>query len=125
MKREGTAMRYAVVLVGLLMLPAAGCRQNADPNSRQARLAVATNAELEQQVARYEAQIADYEQQLAARDTELAAARRLNESLQQEVKTGIEARVSAVTTKIMDDNARLRRENEALHAELTALRAEQ
>lgn len=125
MKREGISTRYSAASIGLLMVCAVGCRQDMDSSTRQARLAVATNAELEKQVARYEAQVADCQRQIEAKDAELAAVRRRNEDLQQEVDTGIGTRVNAVTTRIMDDNARLREENEALRAEITKLQAEQ
>ena len=118
-------MRQAGMLIALLAICAAGCRQNVDPNGRQARLAVATNAELERQVARYEAQIAEYEQQLQARSAELGAVLKLNEDLREEIRAGVEARVADVASRVVEDNARLRREIEALRAEVAALRASQ
>ncbi|MBN1363142.1 MAG: hypothetical protein JW993_21255 [Sedimentisphaerales bacterium] len=129
MRRKRYWLLAAAALAGLLLVWIAGCHQNQDPDSRQARLAVAENIQLKKEVercrARMEALKDEYERQLERKDAQLAAARKLSEDLKQDVRQGIAERVNAVTSKVMDENAKLRRENEQLRAEIARLRRQQ
>jgi hypothetical protein len=117
------------LLAGLLLVWGAGCQQNQDPDSRQTRLAVAENIQLKKDLAGCQSRLdtlkKEYERQLERKDAQLAASRKLGEDLQEDLRKGIAARVNAVTDKVMEDNARLRKENEALQAEIAQLKSQQ
>jgi uncharacterized protein YlxW (UPF0749 family) len=122
MKRE----RRWMWIAGLLLVWGAGCQQNQDPDTRQARLAVAENIQLRKDLARCEARVealkGEYTKQLERRDAQLAASRQLGDDLKEDLRKGIATRVNAVTTKVMDENARLRKEIETLRAEIAKLK---
>ena len=127
MRREKRWMRIAGVLAGLLLVWGAGCQQNQDPNTRQARLAAAENIQLKQDLARCEARVEalkeQFAQELERKDAQLAASRKLGDDLKEDLRQGIATRVNAVATKVMDENARLRQEIETLRAEIAKLNA--
>ncbi len=128
MRRGKHWLQTAGVLVGLLVW-AAGCQENQSPDVRQARLLAAENIQLKKELnrcqARLEALKAEYDRQLERKETQLAATRKLSEDLQDDLRQGIAERVKAVTTRVMDENARLRQEIEALRIEIAELKAQQ
>ncbi len=129
MIRERHWLLTAAMLVGLLLVWTAGCQQNQDPDARQGRLAVAESAQLRKDLAscqaRMEALKDEYDRQLERKEAQLATARKLSEDLRQELREGIASRVNAVTAKVVDENARLRREIDDLRAELAKLKMQQ
>jgi hypothetical protein len=128
MERETRWLWVASALAAAFLVWTAGCQQNQDPDARQARLAVAENIQLKRDLARCEARIEalkeQFAQELEKKDAQLATSRRLSEDLQEDLRQGIAARVSAVTTKVMDESARLRKENDELRAEIAKLKME-
>ena len=111
-----------VAAAGLLCLLAVGCREAQTPDAKQARLIAAENMQLEKDLADRDAQMAklkaDYDKQLRAKDDQLAADRKRIETLQNDVQKAVSERVSQVTAAVMDENAKLRKENEALRAQI-------
>ncbi|HSV99769.1 MAG TPA: hypothetical protein VLI39_06335 [Sedimentisphaerales bacterium] len=115
------ASRISVVLIAAVVMSLAGCRQpqtQEAPNEKQARLLAAQSADLQKALAARDDQIATLQrkhaQDLEQRDAELAQCRARIEALQREVDKGIAERVGSLTTAVMDDNARLRKEIERL-----------
>jgi outer membrane murein-binding lipoprotein Lpp len=104
----------------------AGCqqpqRETQTPNEKQARLLAAQSADLQQQLAAYQAQIESlrqkHAQELGQRDEELARCKARIEALQKDIEKGIAERVSGVTTKLLEENAKLRQEVERLNAQI-------
>ena len=129
MKPKTRSMCTAGALAGLLLVWLVGCQQNQTPDMRQARLAAAENIELRKELdnckARMEALKKEYDRQLERKDAQLAASRKLSEDLQEDLRKGIAARVNMVMSKVMDENAELRKEVEALRAENTTLKMQQ
>jgi hypothetical protein len=126
MKPEKRWMLVVAVLAAWSLVWVAGCQQNQDPDMRQARLAAAENILLKKDLARCEARIEslkkEYDQQLARKDAQLVASRKLSEDLREDLRKGVATRVNAVTGKVMDENAKLRKEVETLRAEIAKLR---
>ncbi len=116
------AIAIIAFVVGAVFL--AGCQQPQQetqaPNEKQARLLAAQNADLQKQLAVCRAQIESlrqkHAQELGQRDEELARCKARIEALQQDIEKGIAERVSGVTTKLLEENARLRQEIEELKA---------
>ena len=125
--RYGTSGIIAVIAAVPFL---AGCRQPQQeaqtPNDRQARLLAAQSADLQRQLAACQAEIKTlrdkHAQELRRRDDELAACKARIEGLQKDINTGIAERVNSVTKKLVDENARLRREVEQLQAEVRRLK---
>jgi len=117
--------RIPVVFVATVVLFSAGCRQaqrQEPPNEKQARLLAAQSDDLRKALAAKDAEIAalrnKHAQHLQQRDEELAGLQARVKALQKEIDKGIAERVGSLTTAIMDDNARLRREIEGLKAQI-------
>ena len=107
----------------------AGC-QPAQPvasNQQQARLLAAQNADLRKQLERQQAEMKVLEdkhtKELRRRDQELIRCRVRIDSLQQEVKKGVEERVKSITTPVLDENAKLRQQIVELKAQIEKLQA--
>lgn len=108
------------VTAGLLV----GCQQPQQdtqaPNEKQARLLAVQSADLQKQLAASQAEIKSlrqkHAQDLRQRDEELAQCKARIEALQKDIDKGIAEKVAGVTTKLMQENARLRQEIERLKA---------
>jgi len=114
----------SVIVAALL----AGCQQPQTPNEKQARLLAAENTELKQKLAsqqtRMETLQKQQDQKLQQREQELSKCQARAEQLQRDLETGIAERVRDVTTKVMDENARLRKEIKDLQAEIEKLKTQ-
>ena len=126
LRKDGTMTNRALNLVAALLIVSGamllvGCQQ---PNEKQARLLAAQNADLQQQLTARQAEIQTIRQkhaeELRQRGKELAACRATIETLQKDVQKGIAERVSGITTALVDENAKLRREVEQLKAQIEA-----
>jgi uncharacterized protein HemX len=122
--RTGTILAAAVV--GIFFV---GCQQQQQqdaPNQQQARLLAAQNADLQKQLADRKTEIEMIEkkhaQELRQRDQELIRCKVRIDSMQQELKKGIDERVKSVTATVMDENAKLRQEVEQLKAQIEQLK---
>ena len=116
-RRVVTAVMWFVVAALL-----AGCEQPQTPNEKQARLLAAENMHLKERLKRQQAQMETLQKEDAKRiqrqQQELAQSRARSEQLQKDLNKHIDERIRDVTKKVMDDNARLRKETERLQAEL-------
>ncbi len=123
--RKDTQMGSRILkslVIGVLFL--AGCQRPQQateaPNERQARLLAVQSADLQKQLAAREADLAalrqKHAQDLQQRDEELAKCKARVEVLQKEVDKGIAERVGGLTTTLMEENAKLRKEIEQLKA---------
>jgi hypothetical protein len=105
-----------------------GCQQPQQkaPNEQQARLLAAQNADLQKQLDARQAESKTLQeknnQELRKRDQELIRCKVRIDSLQQELKKGIEERVKSVTAPVLDENAKLRQEVEQLKAQIDKLK---
>jgi len=113
--------RIPVALVATVVLFWAGCRQmqqQEPPNEKQTRLLAAQREDLRRALAAKDAEIAslrnEHARELQQRDEEQARLRARIEAMQKEIDKGIAERVGSLTTAVMDDNARLRKEIEQL-----------
>jgi uncharacterized protein HemX len=97
-----------------------GCQRQMTPNERQARLLVVQNTELRQQLQARQAEIEALRQKHAQ---ELARCKTHIEALQKDLEKNVGERVRSVTTAVMDENARLRKEIGQLKAEIERLKA--
>lgn len=119
-----------IVAVALMMIAAAGpgCQQPQTPNERQARLLAAENLQLRKQLADQQARLESLQKQQAQRiqqqEQELSRCQARAEQLQKDLEKGIAERVGDVTTKVVDENARLRKQIESLQSQLKKLKAE-
>ncbi len=123
---------FGILTTALVAMVLAGCQQQQQqapepPNERQARLLAAQSADLQQQLAARQAEIdalrKKHTQELRQRDEELARCKARIELLQKDIEKGIAERVSGVATALLEDNAKLRKEIERLHAEIERLKA--
>lgn len=109
------------LLVALVAMALAGCQQpqqQEPPNEKQARLLAAQSADLKKALAAKDAEIASLRQKHAQaiqqRDAELAKCKARIEALQKDLDKGIAERVDRLTTPVIDENAKLRKEIEQL-----------
>jgi len=114
--------RVVVAVTSFVVAAAlAGCQQPT-PSEKQARLLAAENIDLKRQVADQQKEIAALQrkhgEELARRDQEVARCQARIEALQKDLQKGIAERVGDVTTRVMDENAQLRKQVERLQAEL-------
>ena len=114
------------VLAAVLFL--AGCQQQQEAAKPQsARLLAAQNADLQKQVANLKAEIVTlgqkHAQELRQRDQELIRCKVRIDSLQQEMRKGIDERIKSVTAPVIDENAKLRQEVADLKAQIEKLKA--
>lgn len=118
-----TGLAFSLLLI-------AGCQGENEltPTERQARLLAAQNVDLKQRVNDLQRQMLTLEQewraQLLKRDEELKKCQAQNERLKKDLDTGIAERVTGVTVAVMEENARLREQIEALQAEIARLRTQ-
>ncbi len=125
--RTGIPCILAAVIAAMFL---AGCRQPQQEtqasNERQARLLAAQSADLQQQLAARQAEIETLQQKhvqdLRQRDEELARCKARIEALQKDIETGIAERVRGVTTRLLEENAKLRQEVEQLTAQIETLK---
>jgi TolA-binding protein len=111
-----------VVLAGSLAGLGAGCQSSETPQVKRDRLIAAQYMDLEQALAERDARIeklkSQYEQQIKEKDEQLAAYRRKIEEFQNGAQETITDRVNQVTTAVLNENARLRKEIDGLRAQL-------
>jgi len=124
MRNRTCGLLAATVAVMFFM----GCQRQQEPaNPQQARLAAAQNADLQKQLADRKAEIEvlqkKHAQELRQRDQELIRCKVRMDSLQQELKKGIDERVKSVTAAVMDENAKLRQEVADLKTQIEKLKA--
>lgn len=120
-----TLSRRAIAAVTLFVVAAilAGCQQPT-PNEKQARLLAAENAELRQKLAQAQTQQKQQAQKLQQAEWDLSKCRSRSELLQKDLEKGITERAGDVATKVMDENARLRKQIEQLQSDLEKLKAQ-
>ena len=106
----------------------AGCQQPQTPSEKQARLLAAENIQLKRQLADQRTQMETLQKQqnqkLQQQDQDLSKCQARAEQLQKDLDKGIAERVGDVTTKVMDENARLRKQIESLQSKLKKPKAE-
>jgi uncharacterized protein YaiL (DUF2058 family) len=119
-----------VAAVTLIIVAAAlaGCQQPQTPSEKQARLLAAENLQLKDRLASQQTKMDTLQKQQALKlqqeQWELSKCRARVEQLQKDLEKGIAERVGDVTMKVMDENARLRKQIESLQAQLKNLKAE-
>jgi len=118
--------RVVVAVTSFIVAAAlAGCQQPT-PSEKQARLLAAENIDLKHRLAEQQKQIAalrqKHSEEVTKRDQEAARCQARIEALQKDLQKGIAERVGDVTTKVMDENAQLRKEVEGLRAEIEKLK---
>jgi regulator of replication initiation timing len=127
MKRTHWGCIVATVAWLVVATMLAGCQQN--DGEKRARLLSAENMELKDRLADQQKQIQALEQQyvqeLGQQGQELTQCKQRVEQLQKDVAQGIAQRVGEVAVKMMDENARLRKEVEGLRAELAKVKEPQ
>ncbi len=127
MKPIERRMLVVAAVVGLLL--GLGCRQEATPDTRQARLIAAESMQLRKQLAARDEEMQElkvrHAGEIEQRQEQLAICQKKVEALQKDLEAGIAARVESVVAAVMDENARLRKEIESLRAEIGALKAQQ
>jgi len=123
-----TSGRCACVSVVFVLALAAGCQQEQAGSEKQARLLAARNVELEERVAEQRSEMEALRKEFAAErkryEELLAQYESRNQALQKDVEQGIAERVKSVTATVMDENARLRQQIEALKAGNERLKAD-
>jgi chromosome segregation ATPase len=111
-----------IFLAATALLVAAGCQQSETPTVKRARLIAAQYMEMEKSLAELQAKVeklkSDYDQEIKAKEAQLAAYRQKVEDLQAEARQALSNRVNQVTTAVLDENARLRKEVDSLRAQL-------
>ena len=116
-------MKLGWILLAALL---AGCGQPQTPNEKQARLLAAENTELKQKLAGQQTRMETLQKQQAQKlqqaEWELSKCRSRAELLQKDLEKGITERVSDVTTKVIDENARLRKQIDQLQGEIDRLK---
>jgi len=121
-------MLVVAAVVGLLLGLGSGCRQEATPDTKQARLIAAESMQLRKQLAARDAEIEElkvrHAKEIEQRQEQLTACQKRVEALEKDLEAGIAARVESVVATMMDENARLRKEIESLRAEIAALKAQ-
>ena len=126
---------FAIVAMALagILLAGAGCQENLSaqpdtgtPDAKKARLIAAENIELKNALRSRDAEIERLKQQhlkdLDQHQKSLADCKQRNETLEEELKQGLEQRVSEITSKMVDENAKLHEELANLRAEIQRLK---
>jgi ribosomal protein L19E len=124
MRRTLSGCIAAGLVLAVVATLSTGC-QPTDAEKR-ARLLAAENMQLKDQLARQQTQMQTLEQQnveeLAQQGQELARCKQRVEQLQKDVARGVAQRVGEVTAKVMEENAKLRKEADDLRAELAKVK---
>jgi len=117
------------LVAGLLVISilAGGCHRESTPGTKQARLIAAENIQLKRRLVSRDGEVdklkTQHAKDLRQREAQLAACRKRIQTLESDLQKGIAERVSSVTTAVVDENAKLRREVERLRAEIEKLKA--
>lgn len=118
----------ATVVCFTIVALLAGCDEPPTRKERQARLLAAENMQLKErlkrQQSRMEAQQKRDAERMQRQEQDLARSRARAEQLQKDLNKHVDERVRDVTTEVMNENARLRRETERLEAEIKELESE-
>jgi hypothetical protein len=123
MAKTLSSRMIAAVTLFVVTAALAGCQQPT-PNEKQARLLAAENAELKQKLARTETQQKQQAKKLQQTEWELSKCRSQADLLQRDLEKGVTERAGDVTAKVIDENARLRKEIQRLQSELKKPKAE-
>ena len=125
MKRKALIL---VLIAGGLFACGSGCRQEAAPEARQARLIAAESIQLREQLAERDAEMeklkSGHAREIEQRQQQLAVCQKRIESLEEDLQSGIAQRVESVMATVMAENARLRNELETLRAEIERLKSQ-
>ncbi len=128
MKTLERKMLILVLTVGGLFACASGCRQEAAPEARQARLIAAESIQLRERLAERDAEMeqlrARHAREIEQKQQQLAACQKRIEALEEDLRSGIAQRVDSVMAPVMTENASLRRELETLRAEVERLKSQ-
>lgn len=117
-----------VLIAGGLFACGSGCRQEAAPEARQARLIAAESIQLREQLAERHAEMeklkSRHAHEIEQKQQQLAACQKRVEALEKDLRRGIAQRVDSVMAAVMAENARLRKEIETLRAEVERLKSQ-
>jgi TolA-binding protein len=117
-----------VLIAGCLFACGSGCRQEAAPEARQARLIAAESIQLREQLAERDAEMeklkSRHAHEIERKQQQLAACQKRVESLEKDLQSGIAQRVNSVMATVMAENARLRNELGTLRAEIERLKSQ-
>jgi len=125
---DNRAVRFGLaagLAFGLAMITGCQARNEPAPNQRQARLLAAQNVDLQQRMRDVQAELESLRQQCAEKlqqkNKELAGCEARNELLKKDLETGITERVAGVTDTVIQENVRLRKENNSRKTEIERL----
>ena len=126
MTRRILTIPVCIAACGLIGAMVSGCQEEQASGTKKHRLIAAENARLKKELTKRESEIErldqQHEKQSAKQQALLADCEEQKQRLEQEVKKGIEQRVSGVTTLVIDENAKQRQRIKELEAEVEGLR---
>jgi|GEM_PF-1177103 len=120
--------KAAVLVIGIVALFCASCRQQELPGEKKSRAIAAENMQLKQDLARRDQEIAklkaQYEKQMKQQQAELAKCVQRKEALEKQLQQNVKEQVEGVVTTVVEENAKLQQEIKTLKAEIEKMRGQ-
>lgn len=120
--------KVLVLVVGVVLMLAAGCQEAEAPSEKKTRFIAAENIELKKELAQRDEKITGLETKHAAQidqaEKKLAKCQKQTAACKEELKKGMEEKVEGVLAAVMEQAMKLRMENMSLKAQIAELKGD-
>jgi len=124
--KEAVGKGFVLVVSVVVVMLIAGCEEQQLPSAKKSRLIAAENMQLKKELERYSKEIEGlkelHDREIEKQEKLLAKCLDEKETWKEKSRQNIRNQVNGVVDAIMDQNAKLRRENEKLKAQIEKLR---
>lgn len=123
---KGFVPRVLIVVMGVVAVFCASCREQELPGEKKSRVIAAENMQLKQDLASRDQEIAklktQHDRQIKQQQEELAKCVDRKAALEKQLQQGVKEQVESVLTAVVEENAKLQQLVKELKAEIEKIR---
>ena len=124
---KNTLQKTIIAVFAIAIICAAGCQESQTPSEKQSRVIAARNMELKKQIAERDKQIEDLKARYAARvgleQKKLADCQKQTADCKKQLAGAMEEKVNDILLASIEESSKIRDENIKLKAEIAGLKA--